>query len=144
MKEIWPVKRIYDHLKNCGYPVPKQAYCTKDFSWKEILIRQTEIPDPAVLENLAKVTQTLQKYRMTVFRNSPTIITSGWRSKTYNVKIGGAKNSYHIKGMALDFVVTGFTPKQTQIMLDPVHKGGLEFAPAWTHIDSGSQRRFCA
>jgi len=28
-------------------------------------------------------------------------------------------------------------------MLDPVHKGGLEFAPTWTHIDiRGEKVRF--
>jgi hypothetical protein len=37
--------------------------------------------------------------------------------------------------MALDFVVANMTPKQVQKILDPIHRGGLEYAPTWTHID---------
>lgn len=35
----------------------------------------------------------------------PVIITSGYRCKDLNKKIGGAQNSQHIKGQAVDFVV---------------------------------------
>ena len=34
------------------------------------------------------------------------IVTSGYRSVDYNKRIGGAKNSMHIKGMAVDISVT--------------------------------------
>lgn len=37
----------------------------------------------------------------------PLIITSGYRTKEWNEKIGGAKNSYHVKGMAVDIHVVG-------------------------------------
>ena len=35
--------------------------------------------------------------------NEPVIINSGYRTPTWNAKIGGAKNSYHMKGMAAVF-----------------------------------------
>ena len=36
----------------------------------------------------------------------PIIITSGYRSPSYNKKVGGAKNSQHIKGQAVDFITS--------------------------------------
>ena len=37
----------------------------------------------------------------------PIIITSGYRSPSYNRRVGGARNSYHLKGMAADIQVRG-------------------------------------
>ena len=34
--------------------------------------------------------------------NKPVIINSGYRTPEWNMKVGGAKNSYHVKGMAAD------------------------------------------
>lgn len=114
----------------------KDFYCTENFAWHELLKNQTELPSLAVLNSLYKIAVILQKYRDTIFGHAPITITSGWRSESYNKKIGGAKNSYHVKGMALDFVVTGFTPQQVQKLLDPVFIGGMEYAPTWTHLDT--------
>lgn len=134
-KEIWSPEKLYQHIQHSGMDIPLYAYVTANFSWKEVLVRQLEWPELTVLENLLKVTQVIQKYRNTVFKNHPVRITSGWRSAKYNKRIGGAQRSYHVKGMALDFQVSGFTPAEVQEILNPMHKGGLEFAQAWTHID---------
>lgn len=133
MNEIWSPLRLSEYLKN--HECLAGSYCTKNFSWAELLVNQSEKPPLAVLENLLKVALLLQKYRNTVFRNSPITITSGWRSQSYNKKVGGYPNSYHLTGMAVDFVVKNYTPPQVQMMLDPVHRGGMEYAPGWTHID---------
>ena len=37
--------------------------------------------------------------------NKPIILTSAYRSKEYNEKIGGAKGSAHVKGQAVDIAV---------------------------------------
>jgi len=34
------------------------------------------------------------------------IITSGYRTKEHNKRVGGSKNSYHLKGKALDVAFT--------------------------------------
>ena len=36
----------------------------------------------------------------------PIIITSGYRNPEYNIKVGGAKNSQHTKGQAVDFITS--------------------------------------
>jgi len=119
------------------------GYCTPNFCWTELLIKQTEIPSLGVLKNLKTIATTLEGYRNKYFKNKPITITSGWRSVSYNGKLGGAPHSYHCKGLALDFVVAEFTPKQVQKVLDPIHGGGMEYAPTWTHIDArGHKARF--
>jgi hypothetical protein len=43
---------------------------------------------------------------------SEVILTSGHRSRIHNKRVGGAYNSLHIQGRALDFVVKGYSSKQ--------------------------------
>ena len=133
--EIWSESRLFEHIKAHGMKIPANAYCTKDFCWSSLIVNQHDIPTLAVLVNLRKIANTIQKYKITVFKNAKITITSGWRSPAYNRKIGGAANSYHTKGLALDFVVQGMPPQTVQKILNSVHFGGLEFAPTWTHID---------
>ncbi len=140
MVEICSPEMLYIKLVSEGFPINSNLFATKNFRWKELLINQTKVPTLAVIVNLFKTASLLQKYRELIFENSPIIITSGWRSKEYNKKIGGAPNSYHIHGMALDFVCTKFSPQKVQKKLNPVHQGGLEFAPTWTHIDIRKER----
>lgn len=40
------------------------------------------------------------------------IVTSGHRSHKHNKRVGGAPNSFHIYGRALDFVVKGHTSRE--------------------------------
>lgn len=135
--------QIRKYLASVGMPPEKGMMATPHFSWAELLVNQKELPTLEVLNNLLSVARVLEVYREKVFNNSTISITSGWRSTAYNKKIGGASNSYHCKGMAIDFEVANHTPQDVQTMLDIVHFGGLEFAPTWTHIDiRGSVCRF--
>ena len=42
----------------------------------------------------------------------PIIINSAYRCEKHNLEVGGAKESYHTKGMAADIYVKGLTSKQ--------------------------------
>lgn len=135
MKKI--VKPIEAYRYACAHGMCFDAAmaCTEHFSWRELLIGQKDPAGPEVFDNLARVARVLEAYRNGVLCNRPIIITSGWRSAEHNRKIGGAANSYHVKGMAADFVCEGLSPQAVQSRLDPVHKGGMEWASSWTHID---------
>lgn len=121
---------------------------TKNFTLEEFLIKQTEKPNEEIKKNLKSVATVLQAYRDTVFKNAPITIHSGWRSPSYNANIlGASKNSYHCRGLAVDFAVKGWTKEQIYQTMDKVHFGGVEYylQNGWTicHIDlRGSNCRF--
>ena len=52
-------------------------------------------------DNLPKVLQRIRE----VIGNKPIKVSSGYRTPAYNLKIDGATNSYHTKGMAADIVI---------------------------------------
>lgn len=67
----------------------------------------------------------------------PITITSGYRSPAHNAKVGGAKNSYHIRGMAADIKVKGVSPRQVfDFCISNFDYGGFGLYASWTHIDS--------
>lgn len=71
------------------------------------------------------------------------IITSAWRSQSYNAHIGGSKTSDHLFGCAVDIQLNGFTRKQyyeaaidIQKMLPAYKQIILEYkgSATWLHI----------
>lgn len=73
--------------------------------------------------------------------NKPVIINSGYRTPEWNTKVGGAKNSYHVKGMAADIVVKGVNPKQVAEYASVImQNGGVIQYTNFTHIDVRSQK----
>ena len=77
----------------------------------------------------------------------PVIITSGYRSHEVNKLVGGAQNSQHTKGQAVDIVVNGLTPAQLTDFI--VAQKDIPFDQLineydrWTHISyvKGKNRR---
>ena len=59
----------------------------------------------AVLLNpdVIRFVQMLQVFRN--WYNRPVNISSGYRTAAFNRKVGGASNSYHLKGLAVDFLL---------------------------------------
>ena len=68
-------------------------------------------------------------------------INSGYRSKEHNKAVGGAANSYHVKGMAADMRIEGVSPKalhgQIQMLIDAgkIMQGGLGLYDSFVHYD---------
>lgn len=132
--------QVHSMIKKYGLQIVFPYNISKNFTYGEVLIHQTDVPTLDILKNLQKTCFTLNKYRDTLFGGNKIKITSGWRSPRYNKQLRDkgyktAINSFHIKGMALDFIVDTFDPKEVYEILDKVHLGGLENAPTWTHID---------
>lgn len=69
--------------------------------------------------------------------NEPVIINSGYRTPTWNTKVGGAKNSYHMKGMAADIVVKNHNSKEVAEYASKVlgELGGVIRYSNFVHID---------
>lgn len=66
----------------------------------------------------------------------PMIITSGFRNSAVNKLVGGAENSQHTKGQAVDFIVNGMTPYQIymKILNSDIEYDQLILEPSWVHV----------
>lgn len=94
-------------------------------------------PPPQVIENLKLLAQSLQTLR-SLFGNNAIIISSGYRSPQVNEKVGGSKNSDHLRGLAADFIVPSFgTPDQVIRAILASHipfKQVIREFDRWTHF----------
>lgn len=71
----------------------------------------------------------------------PVIITSGYRTPTRNKDVGGARYSYHMRGMAADIRVNGMSAKEIANKLNEIvpNEGGIIVYKSWVHYDT----RYC-
>ena len=68
--------------------------------------------------------------------NAPVIINSGYRTPSWNTKVGGTPNSYHCKGMAADIVVKGHSNQEVAKYANSImEQGGVIRYTNFTHID---------
>lgn len=144
-KNFWTTKRVSSYYENLqkgkSLVLPNDAYCTKNFTWNEVLRTNNKFyqsaPSYEILENIKSMTNVLQVYRDAICK--PIVITSSLRTKEEQEYL--KKNCYkpsntslHLEGLAMDFVVIGADLKYVQSFLDKVHFGEVEFGHNYTHI----------
>jgi uncharacterized protein YcbK (DUF882 family) len=112
---------------------------TPNFRLKEFHSKDGASMPYDVYLNIKELAKQLQHLRD--INEKPITINSGYRSRELNRKVGGASNSYHMKGMAADFTIRGITPKQVreiievQCDLGKMPCGGLGAYSTFTHYD---------
>ena len=75
--------------------------------------------------------------------DKPIIITSGYRTPTHNAKVGGAKYSYHMRGMAVDIRVKENSAKEVAKALDKIVDGcGIIVYESWVHFDVREGKKY--
>jgi len=96
--------------------------------------------EPATLDLMAALTRKLDA-------NRPFEIISGYRSPQTNASLrkasnGVAKNSYHMKGMAVDLRLSGVPLKTLRKAALDLRMGGVGYYPKsnFVHVDSGAVR----
>lgn len=77
----------------------------------------------------------------------PIYINSGYRSPEHNKKVGGAPNSFHVKGQAADIRPRHGNDfemelRRLKIIANRRCKGGVGFYPNFVHVDLGPHRRW--
>lgn len=72
----------------------------------------------------------------------PITITSGYRTILHNAKVGGAKYSFHTRGMAADIRADGIKPKELAKVLDRIapNSCGIIVYDNWVHFDTRSTK----
>ena len=117
--------RVKDGRKNLTPHFTVQEFACRDGSDKILL----DTALPKLLEDIR-----------TRAGGRPVTVNSGYRTPTYNVAVGGAKDSLHIKGLAADIVIAGIKPSDTAIaaemaMFSAGKKGGIGLYQSFVHVD---------
>jgi uncharacterized protein YcbK (DUF882 family) len=117
---------------------------TSNFSLNEFQSKDgSPFPD-TVIENLRILAGQLQALRDHL--GKPIKIVSGYRSKEHNLKIGGALDSFHVRGMAADIRVEGMKPKEVAQTIEllisqgKMLEGGIGIYRTWTHYDHRNKK----
>ena len=115
---------------------------TKNFTLEEFYTSQTanqmninNLPTLEAVVNLTRLADNVMQKIRDHF-NMPVTISSGYRCPSLNAILGGASTSQHLKGMACDFTVKGYTIKQafdwckTNLIYDQL----INEENKWVHI----------
>ena len=112
-------------------PVLKAGYLSENFKESEFMCKGTKtLPEKGIDPKLLELLESVRTHF-----GAPIKINSGYRSPEHNAKVGGAKNSYHVKGMAADIVVRGVPAKEVYSYLAGSHYGGVGRYSRFTHVD---------
>jgi uncharacterized protein YcbK (DUF882 family) len=99
---------------------------------------EVKVIAPGVLDLLSDIKDIMA-------RNEPIKIISGYRSPAYNEHLRElgrhvARNSYHMRGLAIDFVFAGVNTKKIAGIAKSFDSGGVGTYPDFVHIDVGPVR----
>lgn len=113
-----------------------------NFTWAEATRGGTRMPpNQATVDAIVRIATLAQQARDRLGR--PFHITSWYRPADINRQVGGASNSRHIVGDAIDFYVDGLSGNQVYWALDPWWPGGLgryTRFPSLSHLDARGYR----
>ena len=113
---------------------------TKNFNRQEFDCKDgTKVPDE-FLQNVQEVANNLQILRD--YLKVPVRVTgSGYRTKSHNKKVGGAKFSQHLTASGADINADGYTPKELAkeieklITKGKMKEGGIGIYTNFVHYD---------
>lgn len=123
--------QVYNHHRD--YPMDKWRW--PNFSPREIACKGTNglIVDEVAMDRLQTLRNALA---------APIILTSAYRSPEHNRRVGGAKNSYHMRGQAFDVRMENHDPEKFVVLARAAGFRGIGYYPrsGFIHIDTGPER----
>ena len=74
----------------------------------------------------------------------PVIINSGYRTPKRNKEVGGAKYSYHMRGIAPDIRINGMSAKEIADKLNKIipNECGIIVYKNWVHFDVRTGKKY--
>lgn len=125
------MKNSYAHFSR----VPPKEWPWKSFSPREVACKGTGklIIDTEAIGKLQKLRNNLDK---------PLILTSAYRSPEHNKRVGGAKASKHMEGIAFDVRMENHDPQAFEAAARAVGFTGFGYYPrsGFMHIDTAAPR----
>ena len=112
---------------------------TKNFSLHEFSCNDGTPVPKELIPNVEKLAKNLQVLRDHL--GEPLRILSAYRTPEHNAKVGGKKNSFHMKAIAADISCRSKTPKQLHSIIEKLiaerkmNQGGLGLYPGFVHYD---------
>jgi zinc D-Ala-D-Ala carboxypeptidase len=109
----------------------------KNFSPRELACKGTGsiLVDDVAIDALQKLRDDLGR---------PLVVVSAYRSQSHNRAVGGAKNSYHMRGCAFDISMVNHNPLEFEMAARKAGFTGFGYYPksGFMHIDMGPPRVF--
>ena len=107
-----------------------------NFTWAELTKGGARIPvDAVVTGRIVKLAKYMDEVR-TFLGSRPIRVTSGYRDPVSNRYVGGARDSRHMYGDAVDFWVEGMDVVDVFYKLKDYHpRGGLAVGNGFVHLD---------
>jgi hypothetical protein len=122
---------LYEHFSD----VPMAGWRWSSFSPREIACKGTGkvLVNHDALDKLQELRNRLRK---------PLILTSAYRSPEHNRRVGGAKNSNHMQGIAFDVRMDNHDPHEFEAAARAVGFTGFGYyvKSGFMHIDTGPAR----
>ncbi|MGL4998810.1 D-Ala-D-Ala carboxypeptidase family metallohydrolase [Cetobacterium sp.] len=99
-------------LLGCSSSSPRDSKISKYFTFKEAIHSNTakkyrikNIPNNSEYKNIIYAAKRMDEVRKAL--RTKIYVTSWYRNKKVNKKVGGTHNSYHREGLAVDFKING-------------------------------------
>ena len=114
---------------------------SKNFSLSELIATKTglhNVPNQEQLKNLEQLVEHVIQPARNIY-GQPIEVTSGFRSALVNTRVGGAANSQHCKGEAVDLVCRNnaelFRIIRNMLTFDQlIWENGDDTEPDWVHV----------
>lgn len=123
-------------VQTYSYKTDQDIYVSKNFKVKEFHCK--DMSDKILIDT--KLIYYLQCIRD--YFDKPVLINSAYRTESYNIKVKGAKNSYHLKGRAADINIKGVSPKEIAAYAESIGILGIGEYPTFVHVDTRDNKSF--
>lgn len=135
------VREVYAYIKKNTGAIPNKMI-NSVISWKNMIGNNNKANERFAqltvdkLQSCTEIANRVLKFRNTYFSGKKITVSSGWRSLENNAREGGASESQHLTGRAIDFKIAGVSANTVTAIAKKsrlfIFVKGYK---TWTHVD---------
>lgn len=120
------------------------AQLTPNFNLIEFACKDGTPVPPPLMGNVIELAEQLQVIRDYI--GEPVYINSAYRTPAHNKKVGGAKDSQHLKAKAADITAKSVPPLEMARIVEKLIRegmikiGGVGVYPGFVHVDTRNKK----